>query len=341
MRVYVVHPGATFSTSDVYDGLVAGLHAHGVEVYEGRIDTILNWYDAAVSAAVKVGAFAPVAVDNAVLNRQRLASAHITQHILDVWPDLVLVVSGHNYHVQDVRALRRAGLRTACLLTEAPYFLDAELMLAACYDAVFTNERACVETFRAVTPRAHYLPHAYHPERHTPGAADPAYVCDAFFVGSWFEERRKLLLPLAEGGIDLVWKGHDLTTAPDALLPNAEAAAYYRAARISLNIHRTTTSAGSGEHIRVDDAESLNPRAYEIPACGGFMLCDDSRRELFDLFGDYAPTYRAGDAADLERQVRSWLKRPARRAETARAMRDAVQPHSWTARAGQLLEALL
>ena len=40
MRVMVVHPGASFSTADVYDGLIVGLRAHGVNLIEGRLDTI-------------------------------------------------------------------------------------------------------------------------------------------------------------------------------------------------------------------------------------------------------------------------------------------------------------
>jgi spore maturation protein CgeB len=340
MRVYVVHPGANFATSDVYDGLVAGLVACGVEVHEGRIDTILNFYDTAITAGVVTGAMDASKFVPGAFNRQRLASAHITQSILDVWPDVVIVVSGHNYHTRDVQILRRVGLKIACLLTESPYFIDLELILAQIYGTVFTNERACLPRFRAVTPHAFYLPHAWLPERHQPGPADPAKACDAFFVGSWFEERRALLLGDAWDGINLVWKGHDLSDAPTAILPNDEAAAWYRSAKIALNMHRTTTSNGSGAHIRPEEAESLNPRAYEIAACGGFQLMDDSRAERLEIFGDCMPTYKAGDAADLTKQIRWWLDKPNYRAEWAYAQHAAIQPHTWTARARQVLEVL-
>lgn len=340
MRVYCVHPGANWATSDVYDGLCAGLRAHGIDVYEGRVDTILNWYDLALAAGVQTGVFDLTKLEAGMFNKQRMASAHVTQHILDVWPDLVIVVSGHNYHVRDVQALRKVGLKVACVLTEAPYFIDLELILAQIYGTVFTNERKCVERFKAVTPHAHYLPPAYNSEVHQPGEADPAKMCDAFFVGSWFEERRKLLLGADWSGLNFVWKGHDMGDTPRDIVPNEEAAAWYRSATISLNMHRTTTSNGSGSHIRPDEAESLNPRAYEIAACGAFQLMDDSRAEAADIFGDWLPTYKAGDADDLSKQVRYWLAHPDRREETANAMHVAVQPHSWTARAGQILEAL-
>jgi spore maturation protein CgeB len=332
VRIYVIHPGAQHSTSDVYDGLVAGLRAvDGVDLYEGRIDTILSWYTNALIAGQRAGVFDPTAT---VFNRQRMASAHITQHILEAWPDYVISVSGHNYHLKDADALRTVGIKTAVVLTESPYFGPLELEIRQHYDVAFTNERRSAKALDA-----HYLPHAYNPEVHTPDGPK-AHAADVVFIGSWFDERRDLFNGVDWTGIDFVWRGHDLSDTATDVVPNAEAAAYYRSTKISLNQHRTTTSHGSGQHIRPDEAESLGPRAYEIPACGGFMLCDDSREELWDVYGEWAATYRANDSADLERQVKHWLAHPDRREETARAMRDAVRAHSWVNRAKQVLACL-
>jgi spore maturation protein CgeB len=335
MKVYVIHPGAQWSTCDVYTGLVAGLQAQpGVDIYEGRIDTILNWYDNAVQAGIAVGVFSLDVANNNIFNRQRMASAHITQHILDIWPDVVISVSGHNYHLADADILRKAGIKTAVILTESPYFGELEGEMRAHYDVAFTNERKSGQRLHA-----HYLPHAYNPAVHTPDGPK-GYAADVFFCGSMFDERRALFNAVDWEGVDFVWRGHDMSETPTALMPNAATAAYYRGAKISLNQHRTTTSHGSGEHIAADEAESLNPRAYEIPACGAFQLCDDSRAEGWEVFGDCFPTYRAGDAADLSRQARYWLTHDDRREETARMMHAAVLPHSWTARATQVLERL-
>lgn len=339
MQIYVIHPGADFSTADVYAGAVYGLEANGVAVYEGRIDTILGWYDTAIYAGLEAKVWTEAIRDNSFFNRQRLASAHITQHILDIRPDLVLCVSGHNYHVRDVEIVKRAGIPIACLLTEAPYFLDLELILAGIYDAVFTNERRCLDAFRQVNRRSFYLPHAYHPARHTPsGVRAESY--DVFFVGSWFEERMALFSGVNWDGINIAWRGHDLTAEPREIMPNETAAAHYRSAKISLNIHRTTTSVGNARHIAIGQAESLNPRAYEIPACGGLQLMDDGRAEARDVFGEALLTYRAGDSADLERMVRAILADPDKYETIRRAQHEAVAPHSWINRARRILEVV-
>lgn len=335
MKLYVIHPGAGWATSDVYDGLVAGLYANNIDVYEGRIDTILNWYDAALTTGVQSHNWKPEALDTRVFNRQRMASAHITQHILDVWPDVVLCVSGHNYHIKDADALRHIGIKTAVLLTESPYFGDLEAQIRQHYDIAFTNERRSAQRLDA-----HYLPHAYHPERHTL-VGEHAYAADVVFIGSWFDERKELFNAVDWTGIDFVWRGHDLNeTVPSAAVPNVETAAYYRAAKISLNHHRTTTSHGSKQHIRREEAESMGPRAYEIPACGSFQLMDDSRPEAREIFRDSIATYRSGDADDLETQVRWWLSHPDMRDEWAAAQHEMILPHSWTNRARQVLEVL-
>jgi spore maturation protein CgeB len=318
----------------VYTGLCAGLCANGVSLIEGRLDTILNWYGALIKGGVEHGVLAAETfLLDGKLNRSALASAHITRAALMHRPDWLIVVSGHNYNVHDAAALRKAGIKTALICTESPYWAEVEPQMGAFYDVVFTNERSAVASFKH--PRAHYLPHAYNPDVHTP-AGPRGYAADVVFIGSLFDERKRLFYGVDWTGIDFILRGHFLDATD--IVANEDVAAYYRAAKVSLNHHRTTTMHGSGTHIT--SADSLGPRAYEIPACGGFMLCDDSRAEGWDVFGDYFPTYRAGDSADLERQVKYWLKQDGRREETARAMHAAVQPHNWVSRAKQVLEVL-
>lgn len=340
MHIYVVHPGATFSTSDVYDGLVWGLRANGHTVTEGRTDTIIQWYATAYEAGVAAGTMQAHPLDHNPLNLCAMASAHITRHILLTQPDYVIVVSGHNYSAHDARALRQHGYPVAVVLTESPYFGDLERQIAEHYSVAFTNERLAAPWLRGYGIAAHYLPHAYHPERHSPdGPRGDAY--DVVLIGSLFAERRSLIDGVTWQGINAHIGGNELTENAFAPVPNEQVAALYRSAAIALNPHRTTTNHGSGEHIAAGAAESLNPRAYEIPACGGALhLCSDDRAELWDVYGETATTYRAGDSADLERQIRYWLAYPDRREATVRMQAEAVASHHWGNRAAQLMEAL-
>jgi len=336
MKVAIIHPGAAWSTCDIYTGLVAGLQSQpGLDIHEMRIDTILNWYDTMIGLGVNAGLLSDQAYRTDVLNRQRMASAHITQNILDIWPDVVISVSGHNYHLKDVDILRRVGIKTAVILTESPYFGELEGIMAQHYDIAFTNERRSAERLNA-----HYLPHAYNPAVHTVDGPR-AFATDAIFIGSMFDERRDLFNAVDWGEVNFLWRGHDMSETPSDVVPNEETAAYYRATKIGINHHRTTTSHGSGQHIRPEEAESLGPRAYEIPAVGAFQLMDDSRKEAREVFGESLVTYKAGDADDLARQTRTWLRQNDKREEWAAAQHEAVLPHSWHVRAAHVLERIV
>jgi spore maturation protein CgeB len=335
MKIAVIHPGASWSTADVYTGLISGLRSiPNLDIHGMEINSILNWFETMIDLGVNAGMLSDAAYRNDVLNRQRMASAHITQAILDLWPDVVISVSGHNYHLRDVDILRRVGIKTAVILTESPYFGELEGMMAQHYDIAFTNERCSAKRLNAT-----YLPHAYNPAVHTVDGP-LGFATDAVFVGSMFDERRERFNGVDWTGINFLWRGHDMTETPSDVTPNAEAAAYYRATNVAINHHRTTTSHGSGQHIRPEEAASLGPRAYEIAACGAFQLMDDSRAEAKEIFGESLVTYRAGDSADLERQLRKWL-RASEREEWAMAQHEAVLPHSWDVRAKQVLERLV
>ena len=132
------------------------------------------------------------------------------------------------------------------LLTESPYLMAHEKALAWLSNVVWTNERCIVDELRAVNPRTHYLPHAWLPGVHdqTDGEA-PAH--DVVFVGTGFSERVALLEGVDWTGIDLGlygnWPGVSEKLQPFVRkreIPNTEAVALYRHAKIGLNLYRTT-----------------------------------------------------------------------------------------------------
>ncbi len=344
MRIVVVEPASSFSTADVADGLCAGLRAQGCEVLRYPLSDTL-----AVACTLHSLGLAHAPLVAAHFDPYKVASHMLTNWCYWKEPDAVIVVTGNCLPWQAVMTLKKMGFVTAMIATESPYITTArEQHDAAIYDHVFTNERKAVPLFTRNPPaRVHYLAHAYNPERHTAGPVEADLVCDAFFVGTAFDERKALFAGVDWSGIDFrlwgaLWGGTaSAEEITDLVLDNEYAVPYYRSARINLNHHRTTGTYGDGSQIAPGDAESLGPRAYEIAACGGFQLCDDSRAELDDVFQGTIPTYRAGDSADLEHQIRYWLAHEDRRRELAAMQHDAVQLHSWVHRARELLSIIL
>src|SRR5262245_51072501 len=255
--------------------------------------------------------------------------------------DVVLIVSAMLMHPDVVIMMKQAHLTVVVLFTESPYDSEQELAMAARVDGCWTNERSCVAAFQAVNPRAGYLPHAYHPERHF--VATRLRDCtvpthDVVFVGSGFSERVEWFNAINWSGIDLglygTWKGLGLSRhlrecVRDEQINNEYAAALYRRARIGLNLYRSRKNWGYGAQKPLY-GESLSPRAYELAACGSFHL-SEFRAEVREVFGDLVPPFSTPtEAAAL---IRMWLADDAGRARVAAALPACIAEASWVERA--------
>lgn len=349
-RVMVVAPGPHYSTKDVYDGALAGLRATGaVDVLgldyhfdlmvAGRIEDELEGDEAA-----RFG------------NLTSYASHRAVAMAMAFRPDLILFISGTIFPPA-VAAMLGQYTRTAVWLTESPYQDEGEYAVQSFYRTAFTNERLMVD--RLIAKRiedahpypadVHYLPHAFDPDRHYPREIVPDdYRSDVCFIGSPFPERQALLNGVDWSGIRLMTKGvfsardlsDTMTSLPDNV-PNEKTQLYYAGAAININHHRLVKWYGLDAEIEASEAESLNPRVYELAAGRCFQICDDSRAELRELFGDSIPTYSHRDPADLERVIRYYLAHPDERERCAAEAYERVQAHTVAARMRFVLDTCL
>lgn len=346
MKILLVHPGASWATADVEAGLRYGLlRQPGVEIVryrlDARIDAAGRWLNAAWRRAKK---------RNPDLGKPTIADVFFQAGIgalemaLRHQVDVVLVVSAMFLHPDVIILMRRAGLTVTTLFTESPYDVEKEQKIAALVQACWTNERTSVEAFLRVTPNCRYLPHAWHPLRHTPGPQpgdDQVPSHDVVFVGSAFTERVQWLSAVDWTGIDLGLYGSWSALPPKhrlrqyvrgSVTDNQVTAALYRRAKIGLNLYRR--SIGWGRHApQIDRAESLNPRAYELAACGCFFV-QDHRAESDDVFGDLVPSVRTPQEASSV--LRSWLADEAGRLSHAARLPASVAESSWVHRAAQV-----
>lgn len=259
--------------------------------------------------------------------------------------DAVVVVSGMLLHPDVVVMMKRAGLRVVVLFTESPYDMEKELKFAALVDGCWTNERTAVAAFRKVNPNSGYCGHAWHPEHH--GVAiriddDDLPSHDVVFVGTGFHERVAWFNSIDWTGIDLGlygnWKGLGLSKQLKKHLrgecvSNDRTAALYRKAKIGLNLYRSSMGWGKGAPM-IAHAESLNPRAYELAACGVFSL-SSVRAEVREVFGDLVPTFTTPtEAAAL---IRLWLADPVGRSRIAEQLPACVAEMSWVSRAKTII----
>lgn len=341
MKILLVHPGASWSTADVCDGLQAGLVHHGVELVLYRLDARINhshrWLYSAWRRAKKTQPTIERPTEADVFYQAGIGALEMAlRHQVDA----VLVVSAMFLHPDVIILMKRAGLKVVVLFTESPYDRQ-ELNIAKLVDGCWTNERTAVSAFTAVQPCSGYLPHAWHPERHMAGPQpgdDAVASHDVVFVGSGFHERVTWLMEIDWTGIDLGLYGsweilgsrHPLRKAlRGSIVDNETTAALYRRAKIGLNLYRTSQGWGKNAPAIVH-AESLNPRAYELARCGAFHL-STHRAEVTEVFGDLVPTFET--AAEASALIRRWLEDAEGRARVQASLPARVAAASWIDRA--------
>lgn len=345
LRLMLAHPGASWATADVFWGLFHGLKYHDVDVIPYRLDqrypasrSSLYWLWRTKKKADPT-LEPPNAADisyHACIGALEMALRH---HV-----DVVLVVSAMLFHPDVLLMMKQAGLRVVVLFTESPYDHASEMRVAQMVDGGWTNERSVLPEFRKVNPRFGYLRHGWNPMVHRTDLpideSVPAH--DVVFVGTAFRERVRWFNSINWTGINLglygSWEKARLNTQVRKCMrggpiDNARAVLLYRRAKIGLNLYRT--SQGWGPDVpAIAHADSINPRAYELAACGTFML-SDVRSESTEVFGDLVPMFRSPiEAAAL---MRRWLADDAGRARVTAALPACVAEASWIHRTATVL----
>ncbi|MGZ7440714.1 CgeB family protein [Paenibacillus sp. TH7-28] len=273
-------------------------------------------------------------------------------------PDLVLVMNAlHVFpadHAGQISRLREMGIRTAVWFVDDPYFTDDTRNLSLFYDVVFTHEMECVSLYlNAGCREVHYLPLAANPQVFKPVRTEPEHQFDVCFIGNAFWNRVELFDDLAEFLQDkkvLIAGGFwERLTNYEQLarfirpgwIPPEETVYYYNGSKIVINIHRPTLAGQDNRNGLNITGGSINPRTYEIAACGTLQITDVRS----DLTSYYSPGYDIEtfrDTAELKDKIAYYLEHENERLQIAwRSLWTTRRDHTYGDRVGRLLEAAL
>ncbi len=263
-------------------------------------------------------------------------------------PDICIVLAqapvGKRFPVR----LAQEGVATAFWYVEnwrhLPYWRD----IAPLYDCFFHIQPG---EFERMLTEAGSLCHAFvqtacDPETHKPvtlteDEADE-FGCDISFAGAGYYNRLQTFKGLTDynfkiWGVD--WHANEL----QPLLCRAGArftpelfAKVVAGSKININLHSSTI------HDGVDpQCDAINPRVFEIAACGGFQLCDPcvGLDTLFD-FETELPVYR--NLPELREKIDYFLSHPDERAQFVERARERVlREHTYKHRAQAMLDVIL
>ena len=260
-------------------------------------------------------------------------------------PDLVLSMAQAPLNHQALKRLRRDGVTTAMWFVEDFRLFTYWKAFAPFYDvfAVIQKEPFFEELEAIDQPNALYLPLAALPDFHRPAELSSVekrkFGSDVSFMGAGYPNRRVAFRELV--GHDLKiwgteWEGDHvlmpLVQMGGARVSSEDCVKIFNATTINLNLHSSVQA-----KEMVTGGDFINPRTFELAACGAFQLVD--RRTLMDdaFADDELATF--GSMGELKDKIAYFLEHPEQRERFIRKGRERVlREHTYQARMQTLLE---
>jgi spore maturation protein CgeB len=243
--------------------------------------------------------------------------------------DFLLVFKGMLLYPETLRRFRQAGTRCYCVYPDVSYRDHGDNIwnCLPLYDCVFTTKSFHMDDSSIVNhvQDLQLIPHGYDPEVHRPlalsGGLRDYYACDISFVGVWSPKKERILASLVEEVPELsvkIW-GPFWDRAQAAVRGRWQGRAAYgdelaaicSCSRINLGL---LSEAGVG----VSSGDRTTARTWQIPACGGFMLHEDTEelRQYFEVGSEIAAFQ---DKQSLVQAVKEYLADPGRREQVRTA----------------------
>jgi spore maturation protein CgeB len=263
-------------------------------------------------------------------------------------PDLVLSLAQAPLILPMLEHLRRKRFLTAMWFVENYRHLTYWQQLAAGYDFWFViQQEPCIAALKQAGAKdVRYLPMAADPSVHRPlkltQAEREEYGSDASFVGAGYANRRAIFPQLLNREWSFKLWGNEWDGATDlssvlqrngARIDTGTCQKVFNASAVNLNLH---SWAGTGLD---PDGDFVNPRTFELAACGAFQLID--RRSLMpDLFtASEMATVSSPD--ELPGEISRWLREPEQRLAMAEKARQRVlAEHTYAHRMCDLLSRI-
>ena len=254
---------------------------HLVEVFEAP-----NFYPAYASLDdLKVTTDRLEYLQNSFLN---VVSQSVLAKVETFEPDMVLSMAQAPLNRQALKRLKKDGVTTAMWFVEDHNLFTYWKGFAPLYDvfAVIQKDKFLNDLETIGQPNGLYLPLAADPDFHKPmqlsSADQRKFGSEISFMGAGYPNRRVAFRELVSRDFKIwgnEWDG-DHVLAPLVQLKGArvtpeECVKIFNATRINLNLHSS---------IQVDElvtgGDFVNPRTFELAACGAFQLVD--KRSLMD-----------------------------------------------------------
>ncbi|NQT34049.1 glycosyltransferase [bacterium] len=274
-----------------------------------------------------------------------LMAESITARALDRAVDLVFLTAQSPMTPDVAQELKRHKIPTAFWFVEDWQLFTYWQQWAPLYDYFFTIQK---DAFPAALSRigvnkTMYLPMAADPQVHQPVTLKPEEISefgsDVSHIGAGYFNRQAVFSGLSDLDFKLWGNGWEDTTSIRKVLQREgdritveDSVKIFNASRININLHSSEFHRGVNP-----DGDFINPRTFEIAACGGFQLTDQRSLlpELFEV-GKEITTFK--HESELRYLIEHYLQHPEeRRSIAANARRRVLMEHTYEMRMAEAL----
>ena len=275
----------------------------------------------------------------------RLLSEMALARCLEVKPDLVLALAQAPLLPETLGKIREIGVPLVYWFVEDFRLMEYWKEIAPLCDLFLTIQKGeFLDAIGALgVGHAHYLPTAALPEIHRPLTLCPEelreYGSDLSFVGAGYYNRQQFFQGLL--GMEFKIWGSDWNFASPLgrclqrrgkRVSTEDSVKIFNATRINLNLHSSTYHRGVNP-----EGDFVNPRTFEIAACGRFQLVDE-RAELPDLFEPNLETCTFRDLEELREKTGYYLNHFEEAERIAGSARERVlSEHTYASRMEEML----
>lgn len=311
---------------------------HLVEIFEAP-----NFYPAYESLDdLKVTADRLEYLQNSFLN---VVSQSIMAKVETFEPDMVLAMAQAPLNRQALKRLKRDGVTTAMWFVEDHNLFTYWKSFAPLYDIFAVIQKG--EFFNDLEiigqPNALYLPLAASPKFHKPIELSPAdqrkFGSEISFMGAGYPNRRVAFRELVSRDFKIwgnEWDGDHVLTPlvqlKGARVTPEECVKIFNATKINLNLHSS---------VQVDElvagGDFVNPRTFELAACGAFQLVD-KRSLMSEAFAeDELATFTSME--ELLEKIDYFSANPKKRdAFAAKSRERVIRDHTYIHRMRALID---
>ncbi|MFQ5329558.1 MAG: glycosyltransferase, partial [Thermodesulfobacteriota bacterium] len=269
--------------------------------------------------------------------------------VVDFKPDLVFALAQAPLTPDLLKRLRENGIPSAMWFVEDFTVLEYWREVAPLYDYFFTiQDGPCLDALDAIgVENVHYLPLAADPDIHKPLTVsedeEGEYGSDISFVGAGYYNRKRLFLKVIDCDLKIWgdgWEGaaplYSRIARQGARISTEESVKVFNASRININLHSSQRHEGVSP-----DGDFVNPRTFELAACGAFQLVD-YRAHLPRFFEEGREVICFRDSEDLRKKIDYYLDHPDERETIARRGRERVlRDHTYGARMAEMMGFLI